>query len=395
MRAIVPLHRISIAKLSCAMLCGLLLLQATDVLATSPAVVEHGVIYRQPERFAGWPANNGIWCWDDEIVVGFTLGFHDDNKQGGHPIDRERVITARQARSLDGGQTWKIEQPNYIDDKGREPQPIEPTGGIDFTQDDFALMFRMEGSSHGYSRFYYSYDRCRTWEGPFRLPGFDRKGVFARTDYIVEGKHRLLAFLTAAKDAGGEGWPLMARTEDGGKTWEFVGWIGPQPGEGGYAIMPSTLRLTNGALLSMIRRRGVFDGKKRWWVEPFLSPDDGRTWYLLDQPVLENAGNPAHMICLRDGRIALTYGWRNSPYGVRARISRDEGVTWGDELILRDDGKGWDLGYPRSVQRADGKIVTAYYFNDNRAKERYIGVTIWDPGSPTMNATATKRAKPD
>ena len=29
-------------------------------------------VYREPGRFAGWPANYGIWCWGDEIVVGFT-----------------------------------------------------------------------------------------------------------------------------------------------------------------------------------------------------------------------------------------------------------------------------------------------------------------------------------
>lgn len=360
---------------------GLSVVLSQCVLAGDAAVVDHVVVYKQPERFAGWPANNGIWAWGDEIVVGFTLGYHDDEKQGGHPIRRDRPSTAMQARSTDGGATWKIETPNYVDENGREPTPTEPTGGIDFEHADFALMFRMEGSNSGFSQFYFSHDRCRTWQGPFKLPTFGRKGIFARTDYIVQGKHRLMAFFTAAKDGGGEGWPFAARTDDGGASWEFVGWIGPQPGEGGYAIMPSTLRLKNGALLSMIRRRGVFEDGKRWWVEAFLSPDDGRSWYMLDEPYLPNRGNPTHMIRLRDGRIALTYGWRGAPYGVRAKLSSDEGKTWSDEIVLRDDGKGWDLGYPRTIQRADGKIVTAYYFNDRHGKERYIAATVWDPGS--------------
>ena len=364
------------------------LLATSTAAAQDPAVVEHVVVYKQQNRFAGWPANNGIWAWGDEIVVGFTLGYHDDEKQGGHPIDNARTVTAQQARSLDGGMTWTIERPNYVDDEGHEPEPTALSAPIDFTHENFAFMFRMEGSSHGYSRFYYSYDRCRTWRGPFTLPGFERLGIFARTDYIIEGPHRMMAFLTAAKDEGGEGWPFAARTDDGGQTWQFVGWIGPQPGEGGYSIMPSTLRLESGALLSMIRRRGVFDGEKRWWVEAFLSPDDGRSWYMLEEPRLENRGNPAHMIRLRDGRIALTYGWRGPPYGVRARLSGDEGQTWSEEFILRDDGRSWDLGYPRTIQRGDGKIVTAYYFNDRHGKERYIGATIWDPGSSEQVAAA-------
>ena len=43
-------------------------------------------------------------------------------------------------------------------------------------------------------------------------------------------------------------------------------------------------------------------------------------------------------------------------------------------------GRLWDLGYPRTVQRPDGKIVTVYYFNDHKDTERYIAATIWDPG---------------
>lgn len=47
--------------------------------------------------------------------------------------------------------------------------------------------------------------------------------------------------------------------------------------------------------------------------------------------------------------------------------------------MLRDDGGCHDLGYPRTVQRHDGKIVTVYYFNDHPEGERYIATTIWEP----------------
>ena len=53
---------------------------------------------------------------------------------------------------------------------------------------------------------------------------------------------------------------------------------------------------------------------------------------------------------------------------------------WGEEIILRNDSDSWDLGYPRTVQRSDGKIVTVYYYKDTSSKERYISATIWDPG---------------
>jgi hypothetical protein len=101
---------------------------------------------------------------------------------------------------------------------------------------------------------------------------------------------------------------------------------------------------------------------------------------MLDQPNIDNAGNPATLTRLKDGRIVLVYGWRHDPYGIRARISSDEGQTWSAETVLRDDGRSWDLGYPRTVQRTDGNLVTAYYFNDDSQVERYIGATIWSAG---------------
>lgn len=338
-------------------------------------------VYNETGRFAGWPANNGIWNWGDEIVVGFTLGYYKDSG-GGHPIDRDRPSYPMQARSLDGGESWSIERPSYLTAENKHPEYTDCPGGIDFTQPNFAMMFKMEHSNSGYSFFYWSNDRCRTWNGPFRLPTFGRTGIFARTDYLVNGKHDMMAFLTAAEVGGGEGWPFAAHTTDGGKSWEFMSWIGPQPEPVGYAIMPTTVRLSEDDLLSVIRRRGLNEaGKKWWWIETFESNDNGQNWTLREDSAINNAGNPGHMIRLRDGRIVLTYGWRLRPYGIRARISSDNGKTFGEEIMLRDDGGLWDLGYVRTVQRADGKLVTAYYFNDSTQVERYIAATIWDPGT--------------
>ena len=340
-----------------------------------PRVIEHVTVYREADRFAGWPANQGIWSWGDEIVVGFTLGYHDDQKTSGHPIKDPRVV--RLARSLDGGRTWSIEVPPFSLDEP-EPPPQACPGGIDFHHPDFALRFNPFQPI-----FYYSLDRCRTWKGPFRFPEFGRPGILSRTEYLINGPHDLMVFLTAEKDQGNEGWPFCARTQDGGATWEFVGWIGPQPPiQGyGYSIMPSAVRLANGGLLASIRRAGQFDGQRRWWLETFLSPDDGQSWYQLDQPTIDNAGNPASLLTLDDGRVVLVYGWRHPPYGERARLSSDQGQSWSREVVLRADGDSWDIGYPRSVQRADGSIVSVIYFKDATSKERYITATIWDPGT--------------
>ncbi|MFN7924152.1 MAG: hypothetical protein U0Q16_28885 [Bryobacteraceae bacterium] len=82
---------------------------------------------------------------------------------------------------------------------------------------------------------------------------------------------------------------------------------------------------------------------------------------------------------LRDGRLCLTYGFRSEPYSIRAKISANKGQSWSPAITVRGEGAAWDLGYVRSVQRSDGKVVSVYYFNDAPHRERFIAATIWDP----------------
>ncbi len=335
---------------------------------------EHVIVFDEEGRFGGWPANNGMYAWGDEIVVGFTLAYYKKNP-GRHAKDYDRPAVPRQARSLDGGETWTTEIPNYLDENDEERPVTELEEPVDFSHPDLAVRLRND-------KVYYSTDRAKTWSGPHPLPTFGRPGLLARTAYLVEGPERLTAFVAAEKDDGGEGQTLCIRTEDSGLTWEMVGWIGPQPPAGyGYAIMPAAVRIGEVGYLAAVRRAGTFDGQKQWWLETYMSPDDGERWYQLEEPYINNAGNPATLTRLEDGAIAMTYGWRDAPYGIRARVSRDDGRTWTEEVSLRADGLTWDIGYPRTVVRADGKCVTTYYFTSAEHPEQHIAATIWDPRS--------------
>ena len=348
---------------------------------TSPP--KHLVLARESGRYGGWPANHGIWSWHNEVLVGFSWGhMREGGADRGHPIDRQRPEEHMLARSLDGGETWKLEKhadlmpppkPGHIagvptEGSGKEVADVsEP---IDFTAPGFALTARMSDIHIGPSWFFYTTDKGQSWRGPFRIPDFGQKGIAARTDYLIDGRHELTMFLTAAKSNGREGRVICVRTTDGGRSWTLVGMVGPEPPENDFAIMPSSVRLSPSSILTLVRHRR--------WIEAHRSDDNGATWTHVTRAVPDTGrGNPPSLVKLRDGRLVVTFGYRAEPYGIRARISRDEGRSWSDDIVLRSDAADWDLGYTRTVQRPDGKLLTVYYYNDNSSPERYIAGTIW------------------
>ena len=356
----------------------------------------HFIVYREAGRFAGWPANYGIWSWGDEIVVCFTVGHMDLTGQF-HKRDRSRPFVTMQARSLDGGETWDVARmpcrtPGnraLSADEHQEPElhtaqvldsenaPVTCSGDIDFTHPDFALMCARTGHTGGaVSWFYLSTDRCRSWDGPFSLPMFGLPGVAARTDCLVSGARELMLLLTAAQGEGRGGRTFCVGTSDGGGTFSPPSWIKAESED--QIIMPSSVQLDDGRILTAVRVHGAVR-PPRFWIDLYCSDDDGVSWELLSQPVPSagRAGNPPSMVRLQDGRLCLTYGYRDEPYGIRAVLSRDDGRTWSDPLVLRDDGGDADLGYTRTVQRTDGKVVTTYYTNNHTDGERYIGATVW------------------
>jgi hypothetical protein len=78
----------------------------------------------------------------------------------------------------------------------------------------------------------------------------------------------------------------------------------------------------------------------------------------------------------------LTYGNRvKDRYGVLAKVSNDDGKSWSAPIRLART-LDTDCGYPSTVQRSDGKIVTAYYAHKSAACDHYhMGVVIWEAPS--------------
>lgn len=383
------IHRNQIAFLVAVLAAVLAVPSCSSKAQEEASDIQHVKVFYEEGRFAGWPANLGIWSWEGEILVGFVEArYHDDG--GFHTYDQS---TARDkfARSRDGGLTWTVEDAyaqgqtawrynNRLGDDEAE-SPGELTDSIDFTHPDLALTFLRQTNDTGPSHFYYSYDRGESWRGPYSLPNLGTPGIATRTDYIVEGQHELLAFFTVAKPNEREGRVLAARTSDGGISWEKVSWVGPEPE--GFEIMPSSVRLSPSDILTVIRRR---EASGQDLLTSYLSENNAGTWQRLDDPVTDtgNGGSPPALVKLQDGRLALAYVVR-SDEGSRlcVKFSSDEGRTWGEEIVLREDGATSDAGYPRMIQRPDGKLVVVYYWNnalqEDKEPWRYIAATIFDP----------------
>ena len=270
------------------------------IAAEPPSAARHVVVYAEEGRFAGWPANHGIWSWGDEILVGFSRGYYKD--QGPfHHIDKEKPEEFLLARSRDGGATWSVEEPRppgaLVGTPGMRhglmppgvprEQPVDLHEPIDFDpprlRDD-----RPHGEHERRSVALLLLVRPRPdLAGPVPPAAVRPEGGHGPDGLHRERPGRLPAVPDRVQGQRPEGRPFCRRTTDGGLTWRFLSFIGPEPA--GYAIMPSTVRLSPTDLVTTIRRRDP----PRSWIDAYASHDDGQTWSFLSTPEPDTGeGNP-------------------------------------------------------------------------------------------------------
>lgn len=340
---------------------------------------EHGIVYYEPGRFAAWPANGNCWSWENEILILHTeAAYHGYEHQ--HNYDRGKPAFARFSRSKDGGKTWESERTDVF----WKGEPTQLDHAIDLQHPDFGLRVRDD-------HFWYTLDRGYTWRGPYQLPdfGFENR-LTSRTDYLVYDEDTITAFFSVKYSevkAPGElqDRAFSATSNDGGLSWSFYGWMTGYPYQV-RSVMPSTVRIRDHELLSVVRRRVDAHEQEDFgrmdlnFIEAQYSPDNGRNWIkrslVAFTDLSHRNGNPPALARLGDGRLVVLYGFRGHPFGIRAKITEDDGETWSHEIILRDEALGPDLGYPEAVSLPDGSVFVCYYITTPERPEPHIAYTL-------------------
>ncbi len=347
---------------------------------TKRVEAEHGIVCRRlpGERFGyfGWPtvarlddgtlavASSGLRA---EHVCPFGKTVLHTSKDNGRTWSAPRVIQDSAIDDRDAGivnlgdgkllVTWFRSDARQYADAAWLPEAERRTWSAVFATWTDAQVHALLGSW-----VMLSDDAGATWSAPLPAPVSAPHGPIR----LRAGGLLYLGKRYQTWDDMGASAITAARSADGGHTWETLGTVPVHPGtDPANYHEPHLVELPSGRLVAMIRienhsgKELATSGIPSFSLMQSESDDGGHTWSVA-RP-LGFHGSPPHLLRHSSGALVLTHGFRQAPYGQRVAFSRDDGATWDHGWIIRDDGPDGDLGYPSTVELADGRLFTVCY----------------------------------
>lgn len=379
---------------------GALSLLATTAKGQAPAIirsyaaarqlpnVESMVVYRREDEFTGWPHVMGYWNFGDGEILQQVTSIrteygdadsisHDNIGRGSGPGGSKQVAL----RSKDWGITWDNRDPtiNMVRNIDRRMVDAETMGDlqpISFLDRDTIIANNSPGfgTPNGRTEVRVSRNRGKSWSPAIAVPKDALHSISGMNSSLVRPDGAALIWLMEVDRKGWNRHPCVFALPPEGRDFHFLSFITPKvdpmrDADGDYSstfrfgghryFYPRGYMLPSGRMLCVLRSQR--DPRGIMWTEVHASDDGGRTWGFLSR--VNDFGSPGSLVQLTDGRLVMVYGYRLMPSGIRARVSTDGARTWGPELIVRDDGGSWDLGYPNAWALPDGRIGVIYYFN--------------------------------
>lgn len=367
-----------------------------------PKRVDHAIVYRRETEFCSWPFTSGFWeTGDGDLIANFmsrTVSYasadairHDvlgQNSTG------PKMVTVR---SRDRGKTWDGANPrlNMMAGPGGgggaralAEMPTAFDAPVDYLDKNILVA---NGSGGGFATatarptLNLSRDGGETWGPTVQVPLDGMASMTGVQSTLVRPDGRCLLFMFSVEKDNSNRRPLVYGSYNDGREFHFMSYIVPKRDPWGHAdgdytdpsvafighrwFYPRGYMLPNGRILCTVRCQR--DPTGVMWSEVYYSDDGGETWDFLSR--INDFGAPCNLVIMPDGRIVCIYGYRLMPAGIRATVSEDSGKTWGPEIIVRNDGGSWDLGYPNSWYAGDGMVGTLYYFNSKDDKVQANG----------------------
>ena len=359
--------------------------------------VSHVRICGGKDLYCAHPRQRGLFNFGGgELVLGHshaTWDYHRSRPRHGFGSGYKSRSQWVIQRSGDAGRTWPEEESAVIYDESRPLEerrrllePGRPRLPIDLGEADSMVVFgrTMLGRRNARGRpvpstvALRSPDRGRTWEDAATLiepPAYLTSDVEGYARVTMPGGLQILAATVTPPSC-----MVVYGSDDDGLSWQYLSEVARSSTGRGGMYYPGLILLPDGRLQAyMLEIEGatnailVSESRDAYaWSPPRpivrwgRSPWRGR--------IARGAAPPANPfpsirqyrspwpLLLGDGRIVVVFARRKPPYGIGAVLSEDEGRTWSDEFIVRDDASGTDLGYCVAAEIEPGRVFAAYYF---------------------------------